>query len=488
VRSGAPGVAALALGAALLAVPVAAAPLEWHPCWLRGLVHEARCGHLLRPLDPAQPEGRQIEIHVAVVPALARQSAADPVFFFAGGPGQSAIELAGPLASRFPRLSNRRDLVFVDQRGTGRSAPLRCPDDDEAAAWQPLQDTPQRVARIASCREALQRLPHGDLRQYTTTIAMADVDAVRAALGAERIDAVGFSYGTRAALEYQRLFPQRLRRVVLDGVVPPDLLLPRSTEADNQAALEAVFDACARERACATRHPALRAQWQALLAGTPHELRLIHPLSGRPQSLLMTRELLLGLVRAPLYSPALAAALPQAIGDAAAGRWQALLGLSSALGSGGVSASGMHFSVVCAEDQPRVEALPDRAASSVESADGISGVYRDVCAHWPRGAVPANFYTIPPAPVPVLLLSGGVDPVTPPRHAARAAQALGPKARHLVVAQAGHGVLALACVRDAATRFITAADDAEALAVDLGCAAGVPRPPAFVPPGIGADG
>lgn len=482
---GALGATVLALGAALLAVPAPAATLELRPCWLRGHAHEARCGVLQRPLDPTQPRGRQIEIHVAVVPALAQRAAPDPVFFFAGGPGQSAIELAGPLARRFARLVNRHDLVFVDQRGTGRSAPLRCPEDDDAAAWQPLPDEHERVTRLAACREALQRLPHGDLRQFTTPIAVADIDAVRDALGAARIDAIGFSYGTRAVLEYQRQFPLRLRRAVLDGVAPPDLLLPRSAATDNQAALDALFDACAADAACARRHPALRSHWQSLLAALPRELRLTQPLSGQPQVLTMTRELLLGMVRVPLYSPALAAALPQAIDDAAAGNWQPLAGLSAALGARGGSASGMHFSVVCAEDQARIEASPDTAKEAGDFGDSFEAAYAEVCAHWPRGHVPVAYYSVTPARAPVLLLSGGADPVTPPRHAARAAQALGPLARHVVVPQAGHGVLALACLRDAATRFITEADDSAALALDFGCAAAVPRPPAFAAPGGG---
>ncbi len=475
--------AAIAWIAAWLAMPAWAAQPALEACWLEGLAHPARCGRIARPLDPARPQGTQIEIHFAVVPALARESAADPVFFFVGGPGQSAIELGGALASRFARLANRRNLVFVDQRGTGRSAPLRCPEDGEAAAWQPLLDRAQRLARIAACREALERLPQGDLRQYTTSIAVTDVDAVRAALGAERIDAIGFSYGTRVELEYQRQYPRRLRRVVLDGVVAPDLMLPLSAAADAQAALDAVFDACARERRCALRHPGLRSQWRALLAALPREVLLTQPLSGEGQTIVMTRDLLLDLVRAPLYLPALAAALPQAISDAAAGHWNPLVGLGAALGGGGGTATGMHFSVSCAEDLPPDGATPAEPAPGGDFDASFVDLYREVCAHWPRGEVPPGFRTLTKARQPMLLLSGGADPVTPPLHAARAAKALGPKARQLVVAQAGHGVLALECVRDTAIRFIDTADDADALALDLGCAAAVPRPPAFVPPG-----
>ncbi|MBC7940046.1 MAG: alpha/beta hydrolase, partial [Chitinophagaceae bacterium] len=104
----------------------ASVPPDLKPCRLQGLEHDAWCGVLARPLDPAQAQGRQIELHYAVLPALARNKKPDPVFFFAGGPGQSAMGLAGTVSRLLARLSNRRDLVLIDQRGTGRSAPLLC--------------------------------------------------------------------------------------------------------------------------------------------------------------------------------------------------------------------------------------------------------------------------------------------------------------------------------------------------------------------------
>lgn len=468
-----------------LALPALAEPVALKPCRLKGVEREALCGQLRRPLDPAQPQGASIELHFAVLPALARRKAADPVFHFAGGPGQSAIALAGPLSRRFARLSNRRDQVFVDQRGTGRSAPLKCPDDDERAAPRPLAeqlDDARQRQRLQACRVALQQQPHGDLRQYTTSIAMADVEAVRQALGAPQINAVGGSYGTRAVLEYMRQYPRQVRRAVLDGVVPPDMALPVAGAIDNQAALDALLAGCERDSACRSRHPALRTQWQQLLAGLPRAVTLAHPLTGQAETVTLTRAMVLGAVRAPLYSPALAAGLPAAIDEAAQGRFGPLLGLSAALsgGAGGL-ASGMHFSVICAEDM--VPAAADAGPAARDFGDAIGPLYRQVCADWPRGTPPAGFADVPPAAAPTLLLSGGADPVTPPRHGARVAQALGERARHVVVPEAGHGVLQLACLREAAMRFIDAASDDQALAVDTGCAAGLPRPPAFVPPG-----
>lgn len=471
------------LALATAAPPPAAAETRpgLSPCRLQGVPNEALCGQVRRALDPSVPDGATIDVHYAVLPALARNRRPDPVFLFAGGPGQSAIELAGTASRLFARLSNRRDVVLVDQRGTGRSAPLAC---DELPPTLPLAealDQPRSLQRLADCRAALQRLPHGDLRRYTTALAVQDIDAVRRQLGAAQINLVGGSYGTRAALEYQRQFPQAVRRAVLDGVAPPDMVLPAAVSTDNQAALDAVFTACAAEAACAARHPALRERWRALLATLPREAELAHPFTGERQRVTLTRDGVLGLVRAPLYVPALAAALPAALDAAVQGRFEGLLGLGGAL-SGSRSArlyEGMHFSVVCAEDLPRLARAADRPGTDFGAS--FADLYRRICADWPRGEVPAAFYTLPPAPAATLVLSGGADPVTPPRHGERVAQALGAKARHVVVAQAGHGVMALPCVRDLLFRFIDASGDAEALAVDADCARDLPRPPAFVP-------
>ena len=473
-----------ALGLALLAATASAAP-PTTACRVAGISTEVQCGAVTRPLDPAEPGGKQIEVHYLVVPALARNKLPDPVLFLAGGPGQSAIKLASKVLPRLARLNNRRDLVFVDQRGTGASAPLECPDDDaRSVTLADSLDMERQYGRLEQCRTKLEALPYGDLRQFTTTIAMQDVDAVRAALGAERWNLVGGSYGTRAALEYLRQFPQHVRRTVIDGVAPPDMVLPASMTLDAQAALDAVFKACAADKACAARYPRLEADWQALLARLPLRVTVADPRSGVPQSVVIEQAALLSLVRAPLYAPALAAGLPAAIDAAAAhGRFEGLLGLGSGLGGGDKDlalAMGMHYAVICAEDVPRLDA-------AAVAASPMAAHYARVCKTWPRGAPPADFYRIPRATTPVLLLSGGADPVTPPRHAARVAAALGPLAQPVVVPQSGHGVMGIACMSDVLYRFVDAADAARARPVDAACATAIPRPPAYLPPRVAGD-
>ncbi|MDO9091648.1 MAG: alpha/beta fold hydrolase [Rubrivivax sp.] len=480
------GLAAAAAVMALAAGPGLAAETRpgLKPCRLQGVEHEALCGVIQRPLDPAQPGGIQIDVHYAVLPALARNRKPDPVLFFAGGPGQSAMDLGGPVARMLTRLAYRRDVVLIDQRGTGRTAPLLCPELEPAEPMAESIDMARQDTRMQACLAQLKTLPHGDLRHYTTTVAMQDADAVRQALGAAQVNVVGGSYGTRAALEYLRQFPAAVRRTVIDGVAPPDMVMPAAMSTDAQAAIDAVLAACKAEAACAQRWPALAADWRSLLASLPREATVRHPLTGASEKLTITRDLVLGMVRAPLYAPVLASALPLAISEGARGRFEALVGLASSLGSRstGRMSEGMHYSVVCAEDLPRLAQATD--APGADFGSGMATLYQRVCAQWPRGDVPAAFYQVPATASATLVLSGGADPVTPPRHGERVTKLLGAKARHMVVPQAGHGVMGLACMRDVLFRFIDADNDALALQVDASCAQGMPRPGAFVPPGL----
>ncbi|RQO59986.1 cysteine protease [Paucibacter sp. KBW04] len=456
------------------------------PCRIAGIANELQCGSIKRPLDPAQPQGTQIDVHFLIVPAMARNKQPDPVLMLAGGPGQSAIDIAPMVLSRLSRLNNRRDLVFIDQRGTGKSAPLQCADVSKLPVTQVL-DPQFMLKNMAQCRQDLGKLPHGDLRQYSSTIAMQDFDAVRATLGAPQWNLIGASYGTRAALEYLRLFPSKVRRTVLDGVAPPDMVLPASFSTDGQQALNAMLQFCEKDAACSQQYPKLRQEWANLQQGLPRPISVSDPLTGRVEQFSLTREQLMRSVRMPLYSPTLASALPAAIHAASAGRWEGLLGLSGAMGSGkGMRmAEGMHFSVVCAEDVPRLEAGLSKDAPGRDFADNDAKLYTQVCKNWPRAQVAPEFFSIPPAPSPVLLLSGGADPATPPRHGERTAKALAAKnpaiAQHIVVPEAGHGVSSIVCMRDVLFRFIDAKTDTAALPQDAGCASKIPRPTAFLP-------
>ena len=460
-------------------------------CRVAGLRNSVKCGTVQRALDPARPDGPKIEVHYVVVPAMARRKLPDPVFLLAGGPGQSAIDVAPQTMPLFSRLNNRRDIVFVDQRGTGQSAPLNCADPKrETLAEQ--AGTEQQIKLLMECKADLLKRPYikaaSDLGFFTTTLAMQDLDAVRRQLGVAQIDIVGVSYGTRAGLEYMRQFPNAVRRAVLDSVAPPDMVLMTSFSTDGQAAFDALLAACEKQAECNVAYPKLRAEWNALLASLPKAATAPHPLSGAVEHFTLTREMVLGAVRGALYSPAMAAALPAAIDEAAAGRYEGLVGMGSLLGSrrGLQMAMGMHFSVVCAEDAPLLAKSTD--APGADFGNAQAQLYQRVCAEWPRGAVPAAFYSVPTTRTPTLLLSGGLDPATPPRHGARIAKALGPAAQHVIVANAGHSVLGVGCARDVLYRFIDAADDKDATAIDASCLKAIPRPGVFRPIDLAAKG
>ena len=465
----------------LITLPGQAQSVTLKPCHLPGMRDAVQCGTLVRPLNPDEPQGKKIEVQFAVMPSKAREKHPDPIFFLAGGPGQSAMDVIPAMQTALSRLNNRRDLVFVDQRGTGKTAPLECEKETQLSLAKSM-DPALMPLRMAACRAALEKLPHGDLRYYSTTIAMGDLDAVRAALGSEQINLVGASYGTRTALEYLRLYPQRVRRMVVDGVAPASMSLPQTMAEDANAAMKSLLSDCAADADCAKRRPTLTAQWDKLFDSLPQTIAINHPLTGAPERVTLTGPMVASMVRGTLYSPQLTAGLPYAIDEAAQGRWTPLVGLASAsISRSGTSAiaMGMHFSVICGEDPLRSAS----AATAGHFAGLMDTSYTAVCAQWPRSKVDPAFYTIPPSSAPVLMFSGGVDPATPPRHADQVAKALGDKVRHVLVPQAGHGILRLGCTSDMVFKFIDNKVEAEALKVDAACLANIPRPKAFVPLG-----
>src|SRR6266850_1294237 len=227
-----------------------------HP--LRIAAVAARCGILKVPEDPEHPAGASIDLRVAVVPALNRRSAAAPLFLLAGGPGQAATDLYASYAGAFARVNRNHDIVLVDQRGTGRSAPLKCAYPDE---WQSAPDEMLRLRQATL--DCLGKFGPR-VRFYTTSIAVADLDKVRAALGYERIDLYGSSYGTRVAELYLRRYPGRTHAVVLDGVTYPEQAIGPDTPSDGERALNLIVARCEGAHDCAAAYPALRQELDGL--------------------------------------------------------------------------------------------------------------------------------------------------------------------------------------------------------------------------------
>ncbi|HEU4515713.1 MAG TPA: alpha/beta hydrolase [Steroidobacteraceae bacterium] len=474
-------IAAFLLGA-LLAPQVLEAksliPLE--PCRiadLDGLVStEARCGTFAVPEDPAQPDGRQIRLAVAVVPAIATTAKPDPLVLIAGGPGQGSIQGFAPILGAFAGIHRERDLVLVDQRGTGGSNRLDCdiPEDALEAGEIP----PAELAALA--RDCLPKLP-GRAQFYTTSIAVRDLDAVRAALGYERVNLFGGSYGTRVAQHYARRYPEHTRAVILDGVVPPALALVPNIAIESQRALDRVFARCAADPECDRRFPALPSQFARLDARLRREAvpaRLADPVTGEGRTIQVTRAHLVTMARMLTYSPETASILPLVLHEAATNANFAPLAAQAEMAGEDLErmiSMGMHNSVVCAEDAPRFAGAVDRKALEATAIgtlmlDGMTAI----CDVWPHGPVDRDFAEPLDSGVPALLLSGEFDPATPAAYGALAAKGFR-NGLHVVVPGQGHGQTRLPCVQKLLRAFIDAGSVAR---LDTACV-GTIRPAPF---------
>ncbi len=436
----------------------------------RGTQTDARCGTLTVPEDRANPGGRQISLNIAVIPAIKRNPAPDPLFLLAGGPGQSAIEAFPAMLPLLYDIHESRDIVLVDQRGTGQSNPLRCLNPED----QTLTDE-QALEQLKTCPQRLD----ADPRFYTTEIAMTDLDEVRAALGYDKINLYGASYGTRAALTYLRMFPERVRTLTLDAVVDADFIMFLDAAADGQAALNAFFARCQADSACNETFPHLEQEFSEVLARleqTPAEISLPHPLTHHPLNLTVTPRLVTGMVFNILYVPDLVATLPVAIHAAYADENYTPLVSSALMMTETGLYDGMFYAVTCTEDAPLIDPAEAarRSAGSVFSDRTVN--FMAVCAEWPKGKVSDAFRAPAQSDVPVLILSGEADPITPPYHAERVAESLN-NVLHILFPGMGHGNLASRCAASLLRDFLQAG---VLNRLDTSCVAEIQPPPFFV--------
>jgi pimeloyl-ACP methyl ester carboxylesterase len=457
------------------------ATIPLSPCHLKGLSEVVECGTLEVFEDRAAQAGRRIALRVAVIPAVTATPDPDPLFILAGGPGQAATEIGPTILPFLRRVRPRRDIVLVDQRGTGASNPLDCVD--EAADPDDLQHLFSVIADPQLLTGCLARLD-ADPRLYTTPIAMDDLDDVRRALGYDTINLYGGSYGTRAALVYMRRHPEAVRSAVLDGAAPAAMKLPLHMAQDGERALRHALDDCAADERCHERFPDLEADLDNLLrrlARDPIPVRTRHPRTGAMVDLEISRDGFVSQLRAALYDPDVVSLLPLIVQRAAGGDFDPFIALGAAF-TGGIADSislGMFLSVVCAEDLPYI--------SAAERSEALAGTFlgpvmldaiEKSCAVWPAGELPPGYTDPVRSDHPVLILSGALDPATPPRWGEEVARHLS-RARHVVAAGAAHNVLPRGCAADVVARFLEAGDAAD---LDLSCFDGSRRPPFFLDP------
>ena len=460
-----------ALALLLFAVPAHSESLTLDDCRISGGPGypgiKARCGTMLRPENPDDPESPPISLRVAVVAALNLEPQPDPVVPLAGGPGQGAVQFYSAYSAAFEPLRRDRDILLVDQRGTGESSRLDCPVDVDV-----LEGEYSTEETVQFMRDCLEELPH-DPRYFTTSVAVADLEAVRDALGYSALNLYGVSYGSRVAQHFARRYPESTRTIVLDGVVPPQLALGPEIATESQKAINRILARCSNDAVCAERFPALEDSFTRLVARlrtAPELVDVPHPNTGRIEELRFGATELAGAVRLLAYHPNTIALLPLMIHEAGDGNFVPLasqyrltvLSLAEAI------ALGMHNAVMCSEDVPfydRTTIDYDALAASYMGTFQVETL-EAMCSVWPQGPLDAGFKVPLATDIPVLLLSGDADPITPPRYADLAAVDLG-NARHLIGKHQGHGQIGVGCTRRLIASFVAAADpdviDAECL-------------------------
>ena len=439
----------------------AAQSLEFERCQIKlnAVELDAECGRLLRPENPAEADGRNIELFVAKFPSRSPSPAADAFTIIQGGPGGSSIDMAIGFHRFLELILAKRDVLVVDQRGTGRSNPLACPPDENDS--ETLNFDPVRAAEYA--KSCLAALSESDPRYYTTTVAVQDLDAVRKAAGYEQLTVYGTSYGTRVAQHYLRRFPEQTRAVILDGVVPVGLNLAGGEIARrSQEALDGMLERCRTTPACHGQFGDIGAKFSAVrerLTAAPVEVTLPHPLTGEITRETINQEHLFAVIRMMPYATEGLSLLPLIIADAYDGNYTALAAqvmmISESFEQG--FAMGMQNSVMCAEDHPFVESADTENLEHTYFGTVMIDAINVACTHWPRGPMDDDFRVPFDSEKPVLILSGETDPITPPANGEQAL-AMFSNAKHIVVPAHGHGVIARGCLPPLIRDFVETID------------------------------
>ena len=435
---------------------------------------EAECGWLTVPENRQQPDGRTIRLRFALARAIKPSEESSPIFYFAGGPGQAASELWVQLEAPLKKLQRTHDIVMMDQRGTGADSPLACKPED--------QDIELRINLdkiIAQTHECLEKI-EADPRFYTTTIAMEDYEQLRIALGYDKINLMGVSYGTRAAQEYLRRYPDKVRTITLDSVAPVELVLGGEHAMNLDLAVASILDDCLADTDCSEAFPAIDQKLRQLIEQTrakPQLMLVDDPLSGEPVELEANMDVLAVALRMLSYSSQTQAQLPFLINDAVLTNNPKRLVSQTMLVMSGMEDMINHWmelSVICSEDYPLLIDRPEDANTII--GDVFNKVLRTQCEIWPRGEVPDDFHQPFTSSVPALLFSGEFDPVTPPRYADLAAKQFS-EHLNLVVAGQGHSVSYSQCTKTIVTDFI---NTGELQNLDTSCLENQRRSPFFV--------
>ena len=437
------------------------------------------CGTFEVPEHRGDSSGSTIELHVVVLPSMNPNSEQPPLFELAGGPGAAASEAAVFYANEGKLYQENRDIVLVDQRGTGSSNPLHCPKETEP---QTFVDEMYPVSYVTQCLEELER--QADLTQYTTPIAMEDLDAVRDWLGYETISVLGFSYGTRAALTYMRMYPERVHNAVLVGVSPPDHTVPLNHAVDGERALNLLLEDCRNDTTCQAAYPELEADLLSVLTllEAPQYSPYMLPESGDDVMLEIQRDVFAEAIRTLLYSPETARQIPYIIDYAKWGNFSPFFHEVIPVDRTGPTsiANGVYLSISCNEGTRRIDLEEARGMN----ASRLMGNYRveqevRACNLWPEAEMPSWYWDPVTATTPTLILSGRMDPITPPSYGEKVAATL-PNSTHLIIPHLAHlpeGLSDMDCFEETIRAFL---DNSSVDMFDTACLQNMMPPPFYV--------
>ena len=432
--------------------------LDFAPCALTGSggngnLH-AECATWLRPLDPENADSEQIEIFVAKLRSTSNTPAKDALTLINGGPGGSSIDLMIQFAPLLNAFTRDRDIIVLDQRGTGRSSQLTCP----SVADDPENYDPEIVPEIiAAC---LEELPY-DPRFFTTSAAVMDLDALRQALGYDQLTIYGVSYGTRVAMHYMRRYPDKARAVIIDGVVPPSEVLGSQVAIHSQQALDMVLGRCVEEESCFEKFDDSTETFQIVasrLKESPINMVLAHPVTGVQTDIELGYAHLIAWIRFSLYAPEMAALIPIILHEAAYNDNYVPVASNALRLLHNVTTSmayGMHNAVVCSEDAPfyPMEEVNNEALENTYIGRDMYDTLKSMCDHWPEGYRHEDIKQPLQSDIPTLVLSGEADPITPPTWGDAVMPGL-TNALHIIAPGQGHGTIARGCMPQLIQSFV----------------------------------
>jgi pimeloyl-ACP methyl ester carboxylesterase len=444
------------------------------PCRLPGINEELLCGKLTVFENRETRTGRTIDLNVVVLPAFDQKNKAEPLFDLAGGPGASSTAAADFYAGPGKVYRQGHDVVLVDQRGTGKSNLLAIPREKTPSYY--LSEM-YPVDYVTEMRHTLEQ--RADLTKYTTSIAMDDLDDVRAWLGYDKINLWGGSYGTRAELVYMRQHPDHVRSAILLAVAPTDLKIPLHHAESGARAMDLLLSECEQDAACHTAFPQIRDDWKHVLEQLEKQPARVEysPDKSAPTTVEIQRDIFAEKIRTWMYRRDKAARIPLIVHHAAAGDFAPFLQEAIAPSIPDFVADGMYLSVTCAEDVPFI----DPGEATKLTAGNPFGNYRvfqqtRACGMWPRGDIPADFHEPVRSNAPVLIFSGNLDPITPPSYGEAVANYL-PNSMHVVIPEGAHDIDGLTdpgCIDRIAIDFLNKGDAKD---LDVSCADRMAAPP-----------